>query len=312
MKATNREYRGRFAPSPTGPLHFGSLVAAVGSYVRARACGGRWLVRIEDIDPPREMPGASDDILRTLEAFALEWDEPVLFQSERAAHYEQAIGDLVARGLVYHCSCTRKEIQAHNLDRLGRSSTVYPGLCRSGPLNSNRPRKTIRLRVPEQRIEFDDREMGVYGQDLAVECGDFALKRRDGMYAYQLAVVVDDAAQAITEVVRGRDLLDCTPGQILLQRHLGLPTPDYLHLPLVLTEDGEKLSKQTGASALDTERTGQMLHRSLRFLGLPVPGELAGSPPAEQLAWAAAHWELRTGRDRQGATETPLPLESGQ
>jgi glutamyl-Q tRNA(Asp) synthetase len=269
-------------------------------------------VRIEDIDPPREVPGAVHDILRTLEAFALEWDEPVVFQSQRTEHYEKAIGDLAALGLAYPCSCTRKEIQSHNLERLGRSSTVYPGLCRTGPLNIGRRRKAVRLRVPEERIEFEDREAGPCGQDLAVECGDFALKRRDGLYAYQLAVVVDDAAQAITEVVRGRDLLDCTPGQILLQRQLGLPTPDYLHLPLVLTKDGEKLSKQTGAIALNTGRATQLLYQSLLFLGLPAPEELAGSPPAEQLTWAAAHWQLRSGRDQRGATRTPDPLESGQ
>jgi glutamyl-Q tRNA(Asp) synthetase len=268
-------------------------------------------VRIEDIDPPREVPGAGDDILRTLEAFALEWDEPVVYQSQRTERYEEAIGHLAALGLAYHCSCTRKEIQAHNLGRLGRTTTVYPGLCRAGPLNSDRRRKAIRLRVSEQRIEFEDREAGPCRQDLAAECGDFALKRRDGLYAYQLAVVVDDAAQGITEVVRGRDLLDCTPGQILLQRQLGLPTPDYLHLPLVLTKDGEKLSKQTGAIALNTARAAQLLHRSLRFLGLPAPDELASSRPAEQLSWAAAHWRLRSGPDQQEATETPDPLESG-
>lgn len=307
-----QHYRGRFAPSPTGPLHFGSLVAAVGSYLRARALDGSWFVRIEDIDPPREVAGASDLILATLETFGLLWDDSVAFQSARSEFYDAALEDLLGRELAYPCSCTRKEILAHNLDRLGQANTVYPGLCRTGPLNPDRQRRAIRIRVPEEKIAFTDGEAGRFAQALTTDCGDFVLRRRDGFYAYQLAVVVDDAEQRITEVVRGQDLLDSTPGQIFLQGTLGLPTPDYLHLPVVTTAEGKKLSKQTGAQPLDPQRAPQMLHKALLFLGFPAPRELAEAPPADQLLWATSRWKDRRTRDIPGAEDDANPLESGQ
>jgi glutamyl-Q tRNA(Asp) synthetase len=310
--SSSTQYRGRFAPSPTGPLHFGSLVAAVGSYLRARSLGGGWLLRIEDIDPPREVAGASDQILRTLEAFGLRWDGSVVYQSDRLSLYEDALADLLDRGLAYPCSCTRKEIQAENLASTGRASTVYPGLCRAGPLAANRRRRAIRIRVPDERIEFLDSEVGVFGRRLAFDCGDFALRRRDGLYAYQLVVVVDDAEQDVTEVVRGQDLLDSTPGQIFLQRQLGLPTPRYMHLPLVKTPQGEKLSKQTGAGPLDEKQAPELLHAAMSFLGLAVPEKLALAPVREQLEWGTAAWVERRTPHRSGAAFGAKPLESGR
>jgi glutamyl-Q tRNA(Asp) synthetase len=308
----SRPYRGRFAPSPTGPLHFGSLVAAVGSYLRARSVGGAWLVRIEDIDPPREVPGASDRILRTLEAFGLQWDGAVVYQSDRLSLYEDALVELLHRGLAYHCTCTRKEIRAHNLANSGRASTIYPGLCRSGPRAGERQQKAVRIRVPDESIAFADEEVGLFSQQLLVDCGDFALKRRDGLYAYQLAVVVDDAEQGITEVVRGQDLLDSTPGQIFLQRQLGLATPDYMHLPLVKTRQGEKLSKQTGAGPLDVQHANRLLHAAMCFLGLRVPDNLALAPIGEQLEWGARAWPESRKPFPPGAAFVANPLESGR
>lgn len=287
-------YRGRFAPSPTGPLHFGSLVAALGSYLQARQAGGKWLVRIEDIDPPREAPGAADAILRLLEAFALHWDEDVVYQSHRLQRYTEVLEKLVDQGIAYRCTCTRTEIREHNRRFTGSATTVYPGLCRGGPLRTDR-RAAIRLRVDNQTIEFSDLEAGAIRSILANDCGDFILKRRDGLFAYQLAVVVDDAAQEITEIVRGQDLLDSTPGQILLQRLLGFPTPDYMHLPVVTNSTGDKLSKQTGAEALRPEDAGPALCDALAFLGLTPPAALRTAAAAEIVAWGLAHWHLRTG-----------------
>lgn len=285
-------YRGRFAPSPTGPLHFGSLVAALGSYLQARSAGGEWYVRIEDIDPPREVPGASDDILRTLEAYGLKWDSEVVYQSRRIGHYDSALRTLVHEGLAYPCSCTRQEIRKHNARQRGRATTVYPGLCRSGPLRPDRDR-AYRCRVTGTRIEFADREAGTFAMHLGDECGDFVLKRRDGLFAYQLAVVVDDAGQQITEVVRGQDLLDSTPGQIYLQQVLGLPTPDYMHLPLVTNEAGQKLSKQTGARPLTVADAPPTLHAALCFLGLSPPPELRNAAVEEIVDWGVFHWSSR-------------------
>jgi len=240
-------YRGRFAPSPSGPLHFGSLVAALGSYLDAKAHGGEWLVRIEDIDTPRNVPGAADDILRTLERFGLEWDGPVLYQSFRIDAYEAALEELRRCNLVFPCGCSRKDVG----DR-------YPGTCRLG-LTGRLGTPSWRFRVHGETVHFIDRRLGPQSQNVEDYVGDFVLKRADGLFAYQLAVVVDDAFQGITDVVRGEDLLDSTARQILLQSALSLPQPQYLHLPIVLNDTGQKLSKQTGATALDPNRVKELL-----------------------------------------------------
>ena len=282
-------YRGRFAPSPTGPLHFGSLVAAVGSWADARARGGEWLVRMEDLDPPREVPGAADDILRTLEALGLEADGPVIRQSERGDVYRAALDRLRDRGVLFACGCTRREIADSGLPG-SDGGLVYPGTCRNGP-PPGREARALRVRVDDAVIAFDDALQGEVRQDLAREVGDFVLLRADGLFAYQLAVVVDDAAQGITDVVRGADLLDSTPRQILLQRLLGLPTPRYLHLPVATNGAGEKLSKQTGAPALDRSRPAPALVAALRFLGQPAPAALERATAHTVLEWAAANWD---------------------
>ncbi|HJV80879.1 tRNA glutamyl-Q(34) synthetase GluQRS [Noviherbaspirillum sp.] len=263
-------YIGRFAPSPTGPLHKGSLVAAMASYLDARAHGGRWLVRIEDIDEGRTVPGAAEDILQCLRGFGMQWDGEVVWQSRRKDLYQAAFDRLGDH--VYPCGCTRREIADSRIGIASDGAAVYPGTCRTG-LAPGRTARAYRLRVPEGDeacIRFEDRWMGSVTQNLASEVGDFVLKRADGFWAYQLAVVVDDAAQGVTHVVRGADLLDSTPRQIYLQRLLGLPTPSYLHVPVVTNAAGEKLSKQTGARALDLARPLDELIAAARFLQLPV------------------------------------------
>ena len=348
-------YRGRFAPSPTGPLHFGSLVSALASWLDARAHDGAWLVRIEDIDRPRTMPGAAEDILATLDQFGLRSDEPPVWQSERTAGYQQALDQLRDAGLVYPCGCTRKEISDSLLNAHARNTTLtYPGTCRNGL--HGKPARAWRLRVPDgdeggdaretpawdavrnigepptgrvtaghagntrrsvagqsagatagkarpaggdataktaldadrdvagnvvedavgiteratATITFDDRWQGLQTQNLATEVGDFVLRRADDQWAYQLAVVVDDADAGITHIVRGADLLDSTARQIYLQRCLGVPTPTYLHIPVATNSEGEKLSKQTGATALDATRPLDALHAAARHLKLDV------------------------------------------
>jgi glutamyl-Q tRNA(Asp) synthetase len=275
------DYRGRFAPSPTGPLHFGSLVAALGSWLDARAAGGRWLVRIEDLDTPRNKPGAADTILRTLEAFGLHWDESVIYQSARIDAYRAALAQLIAADAAFGCACTRSEIAAHA--RSGVDGPVYPGTCRTGPVAGRRPR-AWRVRVDDTPIAFDDRIQGRICQQLARDVGDFVVLRADRVFAYQLAVVVDDAAQHITDVVRGADLLDSTPRQLLLQRLLGLPSPRYAHLPLATNAAGQKLSKQTLARALDPTRPLPALCAALRFLGQSLPPQPGRSPARDQAA----------------------------
>ena len=271
---------GRFAPSPTGPLHLGSLFAAVGSWLDARAAGGRWLLRIEDLDPPREIPGAADEILRALEAHGLVWDGPVLYQSSRQEAYRAALAELEREGLLFRCRCPRRRIRSLG----GR----YDGRCRSLGMTPTTAPHAVRLQVPAETIAFRDRLRGPFAQDLLRDVGDFVLVRRDGLVAYQLAVVVDDAAQAVTDVVRGADLLESTPRQLLLQRLLRLPEPRYLHLPLLLGPDGSKLSKQTGAPGLDPRRARENLTRVLAWLGLEgAPGE----PPGRQLAAATGSWD---------------------
>ncbi|HEY8554818.1 MAG TPA: tRNA glutamyl-Q(34) synthetase GluQRS [Burkholderiales bacterium] len=280
-------YRGRFAPSPTGPLHFGSLVAAVGSFLQARASGGEWLVRMEDIDPPREMPGAAADILRTLERFGLQWDGAVMYQSRRAGAYAEAIERLRAAGAIYACGCSRREIADSSVR--GIDGLIYPGTCRAG-LPPGREARALRVRTEGVRVAFEDRWQGRIECDLAREIGDFVVRRADGLIAYQLAVVVDDAAQGITEVVRGADLLYSTPRQLYLQRLLGLPAPRYAHLPVAVNADGEKLSKQTGAESVSRAPPVPLLRRVLLFLGQEAPEELEAADVESFWRYAIAHW----------------------
>jgi len=267
-------YRGRFAPSPTGALHFGSLVTAVASCADARAQGGEWLVRIEDLDRPREVPGAADDILRTLLALGLRWDGAPLFQSRRAAAYEEALAQLTALGLTYPCACSRTEIARDG--RRGSAGPIYPGTCRRGLPPGRRPR-SIRLRTSPSPVQFRDRIQGEQQQDVAAVVGDFVLRRADGIHAYQLAVVVDDAWQGISQVVRGADLLASTPAQCLLQQALGLPTPTYAHVPLAVDAAGRKLSKSLASAPVDPADPMPALRRAWAWLGQP-PGPAAVSP----------------------------------
>jgi glutamyl-Q tRNA(Asp) synthetase len=280
-----QRYRGRFAPSPTGPLHLGSLIAATASYLQARSQRGEWWVRIEDIDPPREIAGASDAILRTLEAFGFEWDGPVQYQSQRTARYTAALAELRERGLVYPCACSRKDIAESS------PQGVYPGTCRKG-LRPSQQARAWRVRTTEQPIEFIDKIQGRQVTDLDREAGDFILFRADGYYAYQLATGVDDADQGITEVVRGADLLESTPRQCYLQQALQLPSPAYAHHPVVITANGDKLSKQNLAPALNTQRPVPALFAALRFLGQAAPAELEKSDLTELWRWAQTHWDL--------------------
>jgi glutamyl-Q tRNA(Asp) synthetase len=284
-------YRGRFAPSPTGPLHFGSLVAAVGSYLDARTQGGEWLLRMEDVDTPRNVPGAAEQILATLEAFGFAWDGPVLWQSQRAAAYEAVLAALRRSGRAYPCACSRKEIADSATRPAVDGGLAYPGTCRAG-LPPGRAERAWRLRVAAGETTFVDRLQGRLAQLLEHDVGDFVLRRADGLFAYQLAVVVDDAAQGITDIVRGADLLASTPRQIWLQQCLGYPTPRYAHLPVAANAAGEKLSKQTLAPALAAGEAAAELVRALRFLGQPVPAELGRGRPADVWAWAYAHWQF--------------------
>ncbi len=344
---SSTDYRGRFAPSPTGPLHFGSLLAAVGSYLDAKHHHGTWLVRMEDLDTPRCVTSAADDILRTLGAFGLHSDEPVIYQSQRTAAYEEALHKLQASGAAYPCCCTRKEIADSVLN--GIEGPVYPGTCRHG-IPAGREGRAWRVRtdctllppcrgitsdlagvvcqpsrmassstkagigveqwdntastpsltLPLQRggdivddgvIQFDDALQGRISQNLEKEIGDFVVKRADGLFAYQLAVVVDDAFQDITHIVRGADLLDSTPRQIYLQRLLGLRIPQYLHLPVAVNESGEKLSKQTLAAPVDETHPVKTLLRVLDFLQQHPPAELLGCDVKVLLEWATANWD---------------------
>ncbi|HSS64553.1 MAG TPA: tRNA glutamyl-Q(34) synthetase GluQRS [Gammaproteobacteria bacterium] len=290
-------YRGRFAPSPTGPLHFGSLVAAAGSYLQARSSSGDWLVRMEDLDTPRNAPGAADGILRDLERFALRWDEAVVYQSHRLDVYADALDRLRREALVYDCGCSRRDLE----------DGVYPGTCRAGVAEGRRAR-SVRVLTCDQPVSLEDRVQGNLAQNLQSTCGDFVLHRADGIFAYHLAVTVDDALQCMSEIVRGADLLDSTPRQIHLQRCLRLPTPAYAHLPVAVNGDGQKLSKQTFARPVRERDPGEVLFEVLEFLGQSPAPVLRGAAPDEVLAWGVAHWRLdavpRRGtiRYRQGAS----------
>lgn len=270
-------YIGRFAPSPTGALHFGSLVAAVGSYLQARKAGGRWLLRIEDIDTPRVVPGSEARILEELARFGMESDGPVVRQSERGDAYEAALETLERAGLLFPCACTRSELPPG----------PYPGTCREGIAPGRRGR-SLRVRVEDRLQEFTDRVQGPQTENLAESSGDFVVRRADGLFAYQLAVVVDDAWQGVTEVVRGADLLDSTGRQRYLQECLGLPHPETLHLPIVLDDSGRKLGKRFGADPIERLPTLAALGAALTFLGHRPPdhGSLG-----ERWDWALAHWD---------------------
>lgn len=284
-------YRGRFAPSPTGPLHFGSLVAALGSYLDARANGGQWLLRIEDVDAQRTLPGAAEEIVRTLEAFGFEWDGELVVQSDRLDRYHAALVRLQLDGDAYPCACSRSDIAATTQIAAIDGGLVYPGTCRAG-VGAGRAARSWRLRVPDRELCFVDRVQGKSRQNLARAVGDFILLRADGQYAYQLAVVVDDAAQGISAVVRGVDLIASTARQIWLQECLGVPTPSYAHLPLVVNAAGEKLSKQTLAAAVAPAAGSALLARAMTFLGHTVPGEVRDLPVADFWHWAIANWAI--------------------
>jgi glutamyl-Q tRNA(Asp) synthetase len=283
-----KEYVGRFAPSPTGRLHPGSLVAAVASYLDARVHHGKWLVRIEDVDEGRTAAGAAEAILGLLQALGMQWDGEVVWQSRRKHLYQAAAESISAH--VYPCGCNRREIADSRLGLAPDGAAIYPGTCRNG-LAPGRSARSLRVRVPAplghaDLVEFDDRFAGHVCQRLDGESGDFVLKRADGFWAYQLAVVVDDAEQGVTDVVRGADLLDSTPRQIYLQRLLGVPTPRYLHVPVVRNADGEKLSKQTGAVAVEAgDRAAGLfaLMEAARSLELQV-----GAPATIDAYWRAA------------------------
>ena len=297
--------RGRFAPSPTGPLHFGSLVAALASWLNARHAGGQWLLRMEDIDPPREVPGAADSILRSLERLGLGWDGPVLYQSSRREAYQAALEQLQHAGHIFPCGCNRKQIAAAGLR--GPEGPVYPGTCRQG-LPPGQRMRMLRVRVDDADICFDDGCQGRQCQNLARDTGDFVVLRFDGIHAYQLAVVVDDAWQGVSEVVRGCDLLLSTGRQIWLQQLLGLPRPGYMHIPLAVRGDGPKLSKSAGDAPLDQWPPGLLLDHALGFLGQPVTEEFAPDTVGERLDFALAHWDPARIPARRSLPAPAIPM----
>jgi len=297
MEPPSPAYRGRFAPSPTGRLHFGSLVAAVGSWLFARAAGGRWIVRVEDLDPPREVAGADLDILATLAACGMTSDEPIVYQSRRASLYAEALARLEARDAVYPCWCSRSDLEPFG--------GIHPATCVALRDASREP--AWRVRAPAHTIAFDDAIQGRVAQDLARDVGDFVVRRADGWFAYQLAVVVDDAAQGITDIVRGADLLDSTPRQVLLQRALGLPTPRYAHLPLVVDARGHKLSKSLSALPIDRADPLPALRAAWQALGQPAEVINRSSSVAKLLAAAAAAF----APDRIPRTPQPVRTPTG-
>jgi len=279
------QYVGRFAPSPTGPLHFGSLLAAVASYLQAKSRSGLWLLRVEDIDPPRQQEGAIEEILAALQRYGFEWDGPVTYQSENAARHHQVVAELQAAGLAYPCSCSRRDLATAKRGPLG---AIYPGTCRNGCQGDQ---SAIRIRTNDAPIEFVDVLQGTQCQRLESESGDFVIRRRDGLIAYHLAVVVDDFDQGISEIIRGIDLLDSTPRQIHLQRLLDYRTPAYLHIPVAENAEGQKLSKLTGAPAIPLDNINRTLVIALEALGQRPPPELAVSSLDDIWIWSIKHWQ---------------------
>jgi len=291
-KYPTTNYIGRFAPSPTGPVHFGTLVAAVGSFLQAKKNNGKWLVRMEDVDITRKVEGADIEILNTLEAFGFEWDEKIIYQSEQTRHYQQALEQLITHLLVFPCTCSRKQLASSNSD-------IYPGICRKKPL-PEKQEHALRLLSKNIVIDFSDSVMGLQSQNIAQQCGDFVIKRRDGLFAYQLAVVVDDALQGITEIVRGADLLDSTARQIYLQQLLGYTTPVYCHLPLAVDIEGNKISKSEGAAKVDVKNREKLICGALDFLGQRPPADLPDSGIDDIWDWAVENWDVNrvTGDSR--------------
>ena len=289
MSDPSPPYRGRFAPSPSGPLHFGSLIAATASYCQARQQQGQWYVRIEDVDEPRTVAGADSLILHALEAFGFQWQGEVVYQSRRKSLYRDALHSLIAQDKVYACDCSRQQIR--QTAQAGELGYIYPGHCRNKPARLD-GEHALRLRVNDKSVAFEDAILGHQQQNLAEELGDFVIRRRDGLFAYQLAVVVDDAQQGITDIIRGADLLDSTPRQIYLQQLLGYPTPSYAHLPLAVNARGIKLSKKAGAAAININNPVPELFASLQFLGQQPPDALQQSDLHSLWQWAINHWSL--------------------
>lgn len=277
-------YVGRFAPSPTGPLHFGSLLAAIASFLQARVNRGKWLLRVEDIDPPREQPGADRQIIHALEAYGFEWDGPVTYQSQFRERHEELVQRLLEESRAYRCSCSRSDLASAPRGPLG---VIYPGTCRNGSRNGE---VAIRVRTDDEPVRYRDALQGDQTHRLESESGDFIIMRRDGLIAYQLAVVADDHDQGITEVVRGIDLLESTPRQIFLQRQFGFATPAYLHIPVAENAAGQKLSKQTGAREIELQDVRPVLVQALEALGQQPPRDLAESGLASIWQWAADNW----------------------
>lgn len=280
-------YVGRFAPSPSGPLHFGSLLAAVASRLEADRHAGRWYVRIDDIDPPREQPDAARAIVAALDAYGFERDSDVIFQSSRHEAHRAALQRLIDSGAAYPCGCSRRDLRDEASGSLGR---IYPGTCRNGTTATE---TAIRIRTDDEPVAFEDRLQGNQALRLETESGDYIIFRRDGLVAYQLAVVVDDHALGVTDIVRGIDLMESTPRQIWLQHLLGYPTPAYAHIPVAVHPNGDKFSKLTGAAGLPLDRAAETLVAALRALRQGPPVALANAPTGEVWAWARAHWDLR-------------------
>jgi len=302
MSSDTTQYRGRFAPSPTGPLHFGSLIAAVASYLEARKQQGEWLVRMEDVDELRNQTGAADNILHTLDNYGFEWDGEVLYQTQRKQAYAEALHQLDSQDLIYRCTCSRKDLR----DQIpaGEHGLIYPGTCEylQHPAETEH---SLRVKTHNDKIEFTDAVMGIYGQQLKTETGDFIIRRRDKLFAYQLAVVVDDAFQNITDIVRGYDLLDSTPRQIHLQQCLNYSTPSYTHLPIAINDQGDKLSKQTGAAGINEKADIESLVNCMNFLGQSMPAELKTASLNTFWQWALENWDLNKV-PRQARIKTSL------
>ncbi len=299
MPGAEPVYVGRFAPSPTGPMHFGSLLAAVASYLQARKNAGKWLVRVEDIDPPREQSGATDMIIEALEQYGFEWDNGITYQSSSGGAHDAAIRQLLAAGHAYRCGCSRRDLRDAESGPLG---TIYPGTCRNG---CDAAETAIRVRTDDKAIIFEDGLQGTQSQCLESESGDFIIERRDGLVAYQLAVVVDDHEQGITEIVRGIDLMDSTPRQIWLQQLLGYSTPSYLHIPVATFPNGQKLSKNTAAPALPLDQPGPTIVAALHALGQQPALGLETATLAEIWSWALRHWDIEAI-----SSKTQIPVDS--
>lgn len=280
---------GRFAPSPTGPLHFGSLIAALASYLDAKSRNGKWLVRIEDLDPPREQAGADVLILKTLEAHGLEWDGAVMYQSKRQETYYESLDTLFNNNLAYYCTCSRKEIAAQNKPA---SKSIYPGTCRNS--KNDYKDSAVRVITNQNEISFEDRLQGKCSYNIEKEFGDFVIKRKDGLFAYHLAVVIDDSSQNITDIIRGADLLESTPLHLYLQKILGLPSPAYLHLPVAVDNHGAKLSKQSFARPVEKGNEAASLLAALKYLNQDLPGNLEAGNKREILTWAISHWQPKS------------------